>query len=184
MWPPRCRHRKPVASVGGPGGVRFMRKEHGAGSRERRETFATEDDCGARPMRCGRGRSWSERRARDSRLALEVGQAARPISTGQLRVLLRFHTQPINLVVFKGSLGAFRPGTPSLEAGFPLRCFQRLSVPYMATRLCHWRDNRRTRGTSTQVLSYYGQLLSSVLRPRQVGTKLSHDVLNPARVPL
>ena len=27
---------------------------------------------------------------------LEVGQASRPISTGQLRVLLRFHTQPIN----------------------------------------------------------------------------------------
>ena len=69
-------------------------------------------------------------------------------------------------------------------AGFPLRCFQRLSVPYIATRLCHWRDNRITRGTSNQVLSYYGQLHSSILRPRQIGTKLSHDVLNPARVPL
>ena len=75
-------------------------------------------------------------------------------------------------------------GTPNLEPGFPLICFQRLSVPYMATRLCQWPDNRRTRGTSTQVLSYYGQRLSSVLRPRQIGTKLSHDVLNPARVPL
>src|SRR5262249_12723527 len=117
-------------------------------------------------------------------VALEVGQAARPISTGQLRRLLGFHTRPINVVVFDGSLGALRPGTPSLEAGFPLRCFQRLSVPYMATRLCFWRNNRSTRGTSTQVLSYYGQLLSSVLRPRQIGTKLSHDVLNPARVPL
>ena len=29
-----------------------------------------------------------------------------------------------------------------------------------------------------------GQLLSSILRPQQIGTKLSHDVLNPARVPL
>ena len=96
----------------------------------------------------------------------------------------RFHTRPINLVVYEGSLGALRPGIPSLEAGFPLRCFQRLSVPYMATRLCPWQDNRITRGTSTQVLSYYGQLLSSILRPRQIGTKLSHDVLNPARVPL
>ena len=75
-------------------------------------------------------------------------------------------------------------GTPNLEASFPLICFQRLSVPDMATRLCQWPDNRRTRGPFTQVLSYYGQLLSSVLRPRQIGTKLSHDVLNPARVPL
>ena len=112
------------------------------------------------------------------------GQAERPISTGKLRALQLVHPRPINLVVFEGSLGALRPGTPSLEAGFPLRCFQRLSVPYMATRLCPWQDNRNTRGTSTQVLSYYGQLLSSVLRPRQIGTKLSHDVLNPARVPL
>ena len=119
-------------------------------------------------------------------IALEIGQAARPISTSQLRgsVSRRFHTWPIDLVVYEGSLEVLRPGTPGLEAGFPLRCFQRLSVPYMATRLCPWQDNRHTRGTSTQVLSYYGQLLSSVLRPRQIGTKLSHDVLNPARVPL
>ncbi len=29
-----------------------------------------------------------------------------------------------------------------------------------------------------------GQLLSNILRPRRIGTELSHDVLNPARVPL
>ena len=114
----------------------------------------------------------------------ESNQAVRTISTSKLRTLLPFHTWPINLVVYEGSLGVLRLGTPSLEADFPLRCFQRLSVPYMATRLCPWQDNRNTRGTSTQVLSYYGQLLSSILRPRQIGTKLSHDVLNPARVPL
>jgi hypothetical protein len=89
-------------------------------------------------------------------IALEVGQAARPISTGQLRdsVSRRFHTRPINLVVYEGSLEALRPGTPNLEAGFPLRCFQRLSVPDMATRLYPWQDNRITRGLSTLVLSY------------------------------
>ena len=108
----------------------------------------------------------------------------RAISTGKLNALPRLHIRPINLVVYKGPLGTLRSGIPSLEAGFPLRCFQRLSVPYMATRLCPWQDNRSTRGTSTQVLSYYGQLLSSVLRPRQIGTELSHDVLNPAHVPL
>jgi hypothetical protein len=43
---------------------------------------------------------------------------------------------------------------PGFEVGFPLRCLQRLSRPYLATRLCRWRDNRSTRGTSTPVLSY------------------------------
>ena len=45
-------------------------------------------------------------------------------------------------------------GTSHLGVGFPLRCFQRLSRPYIATRQCHWHDNRNTRGTSTPVLSY------------------------------
>jgi hypothetical protein len=34
----------------------------------------------------------------------ELGQAARPISTGKLRALQRFHTRPINLVVCEGPL--------------------------------------------------------------------------------
>ena len=45
-------------------------------------------------------------------------------------------------------------GKSHLEASFPLRCFQRLSFPNLATRRCHWRDNRYTRGSSTPVLSY------------------------------
>ncbi len=45
-------------------------------------------------------------------------------------------------------------GNSSFEVGFTLRCFQRLSRPYIATRRCRWRDNRYTRGTSTPVLSY------------------------------
>ena len=73
---------------------------------------------------------------------------------------------------------------PNLGAGFPLRCFQRLSLPHIATLLCRWRDNRFTRGVSIPVLSYEGQALSMLLRPQKIGTKLSHDVLNPARVPL
>ena len=45
-------------------------------------------------------------------------------------------------------------GKSHLKASFPLRCFQRLSLPNLATRQCHWRDNRYTRGSSTPVLSY------------------------------
>ena len=50
--------------------------------------------------------------------------------------------------------GARGPGKTHLETSFPLRCFQRLSLPHIATRRCHWRDNRYTRGASTPVLSY------------------------------
>src|SRR5262245_16006594 len=82
------------------------------------------------------------------------GQVSRSISTGQLNALLHFHTQPINVVVSDGPSGALRPVRSHLGAGFPLRCLQRLSLPYLATRLCHWRDNRYTRGTFTPVLSY------------------------------
>ena len=52
------------------------------------------------------------------------------------------------------SLVLRRDGIINLEAGFPLRCFQWLSLPDMASRRCHWRDNRYTRGPSILVLSY------------------------------
>ena len=50
--------------------------------------------------------------------------------------------------------GGQASGKTHLQASFPLRCFQRLSLPHVATRQCHWRDNRYTRGASTPVLSY------------------------------
>ena len=103
----------------------------------------------------------------------------RAISTGQLRGLPRFHLRPIDVVVFHGSRA--RPG---FEEGFPLRCVQRLSRPHLATRRCGWRHNRYTRGASLPVLSYWGERLASLEHPRQIGTELSHDVLNPAHVPL
>ena len=76
-------------------------------------------------------------------------QADRGISTGQLHALPRFHIRPIDVVVYHGSRA--RPG---FEGGFPLRCFQRLSPPHLATRRCGWRHNRSTRGASIPVLSY------------------------------
>ena len=80
--------------------------------------------------------------------------------------------------------GLKAPGRSYLGRGFKLRCFQRLSRPNVATGQCHWHDNPNTRGSSIPVLSYQEQLSSNLQRPRQIGTELSHDVLNPARVPL
>ncbi|TEX44526.1 MAG: hypothetical protein CFR70_13735 [Rhodocyclaceae bacterium] len=45
-------------------------------------------------------------------------------------------------------------GISHLKASFTLRCFQRLSLPNIATRRYDWRHNRYTRGSSTPVLSY------------------------------
>ena len=76
----------------------------------------------------------------------------RPVSTGQLHTLLHFHFRPIDQVVYLGSYHYC--GKSHLEVGFTLRCFQRLSLPDLATQLCHWRDNWYTIGLSIPVLSY------------------------------
>ena len=84
---------------------------------------------------------------------LEEKQAARAISIGQLNVSLRLHLRPIDRIVYPGPSG-LATGSTYLKAGFPLRCFQRLSLPHIATLLCRWHDNRSTSGVSIPVLSY------------------------------
>ena len=61
----------------------------------------------------------------------ESGQANRQISTGQLNTLLHLHFRPINLVVFE-----VPRGISGFGGGFTLICFQRLSVPNIATLRC------------------------------------------------
>ena len=51
-------------------------------------------------------------------------------------------------------LTLFQDGRSYLKGGFTLRCFQRLSRPYIAARQCRWHDNRYTIGMSIPVLSY------------------------------
>ena len=71
------------------------------------------------------------------------------ISTAQLNVLLRVHLPPIDLVIFQDP-----QWKTHLVVGFALRCFQRLSLPDIATLRCNWRHNRYTSGQSNSVLSY------------------------------
>ena len=78
----------------------------------------------------------------------------RPISTGLLHTLLCFQIRPINLVVYQGSYSLKGDGRAHLEAGFPLRCLQRLSDPRVAKLRCPWQDNSYTRGAFIPVLSY------------------------------
>ena len=45
-------------------------------------------------------------------------------------------------------------GIRYLEGGFALRCFQRLSLPDLATQRCSWQNNWDTSGRFIPVLSY------------------------------
>ena len=78
--------------------------------------------------------------------------SVRPISIGQLNMLPCLHLRPINVIVSHGSYHFWRRSI--LVGGFALRCFQRLSRPYVATQLCPWQNNWCTRGMSIPVLSY------------------------------
>ncbi len=76
----------------------------------------------------------------------------RPISTGPLNTSPCLHSRPINLIISKGSYSC--DGKSHLKGGFTLRCFQRLSLPHVATQLWPWQANWCTSGTSIPVLSY------------------------------
>ena len=78
-----------------------------------------------------------------------MAQVVRAISTTRLRTLQYLHLWPINVVVSHDPLKKSH-----LAASFALICFQRLSLPDIATRQCPWRDNRYTSGRSDPVLSY------------------------------
>ena len=84
---------------------------------------------------------------------LPFRSSPRLISTGQLHTLLCFHPRPINDVVYIEPY-SIKDERSYLRVSFTLRCFQRLSLPDVATQLCPWQDNWCTRGLSIPVLSY------------------------------
>ena len=93
--------------------------------------------------------SGRKRRGTEPINSRHYGQVERPISTSQLKALQPLHLSPINVVVYHGS-----SGRSHLGVGFPLICFQRLSVTDLATQRCPWQDNWYTRGQRIPVLSY------------------------------
>ena len=81
-------------------------------------------------------------------------QTSRAISTARLKRSRAVHLRPINLVVSQGPLGSLRSRNVHLGTGFPLRCFQRLSLRDIATGRCPWRNSPYTGGHYDSVLSY------------------------------
>ena len=107
-------------------------------------------------------RPHDSRKACESCVASDIAQwtrsffvvSPRPISTSHLHTLLCFQFWPINPMVCGGPYPLEGGEKPHLGTGFPLRCFQRLSLPNVANQQCPWRDNWHTRGSSVPVLSY------------------------------
>jgi hypothetical protein len=87
------------------------------------------------------------------KVVVRVKTSPRPISTGRLRALLP-STSGLSTQCSAGGLTRLPGEKPHLEACFPLRCFQRLSLPNVANQQCSWRNNWHTRGSSIPVLSY------------------------------
>ena len=69
------------------------------------------------------------------------------ISTTRLNALRHLHLWPINPVIFRESMSSH------LGVSFALICFQRLSIPNLATQRCSWQNNWYTRGWFIPVLS-------------------------------
>src|SRR5829696_2939627 len=114
-----------------------------------------------RPRRRGLGGGWPvSREPHSGRVASSQGVCGGEVvgllvpvsSTGRWSPLPRPAYLPSGLA---GSLSSLEGSwKPHLEAGFPLRCFQRLSLPNVANQPCSWRNNWHTRGSSVPVLSY------------------------------
>jgi hypothetical protein len=67
---------------------------------------------------------------------------------------LLLYTSGLSTQCSAGGLTRLPGGKPHLETCFPLRCFQRLSLPNVANQPCSWQNNWHTRGSSIPVLSY------------------------------
>ena len=113
------------------------------------------------------------------RLHFSFSGTSRAISTARLNGSPRLHLRPIDVVVCDGPLMR-----SNLGDGFVLRCFQHLSRPDAATRRCPSAGQPVHRRSVRHGPLVLVPVLRKSPRPQQIETELSHDVLNPARVPL
>jgi hypothetical protein len=69
-------------------------------------------------------------------------------------------------------------------AGFALRCIQRFALPTVATQPAGRPTTAPPAGRPARSSRTRASPTQSPMRPHRIETELSHDVLNPARVPL
>jgi hypothetical protein len=181
--PRRRPRRRPIVPPGRPGSIVGAGAFHGRvrdGNGWGRPAPATGADCGPWGRRVGRGRGRSGRPGAGPRGGGEpLGHWDR--SAARVAALARAAHRPPGLggaLLPRGQGGSISGRASRLDA---VSAYHGRTT---ATRLCPWRDNRCTGGPSAPVLSYWGRAPSIPRRPRRIETELSHDVLNPARVPL
>src|SRR3546814_18604014 len=94
-------------------------------------------------------------------------------------MLPHLYLQPIYVIVFD-----VPQEKPHLVASFALRCFQRISLPDVATQPCTCHDNWYPSGRSTPLLPSYGQVHSRYLRSTTLASQLARNVPQHTHAPL
>ena len=97
----------------------------------------------------------------------------KPIELLVLVSFMHYCTSTSNLSTWWSSTTLM--GKSSIQVGFPLRCFQRLSRPYIATQRCSWRNNWYTRGANSfhdRVRDGIGCLSVAIITRKSLVTKL------------
>ena len=125
-----------------------VRNENGCGPSDEALAHNTEMNLILRQPKNDTKRNSIENKSRLSQPL--TGLFCRHISTPRLNALLHLHLVPINVVISHESITI-----PHLGVGFPLRCFQRLSFPDIATGRCSWRNSPQTSGQFIPVLSSF-----------------------------
>ena len=115
-----------------------------------------------RSANCIRG-SWIFEEIRAPFVAADLARRGRRDEHGRMRTIKPIgRLVPVSFTGYPASTSGLSTwssstaliGNTRFQVGFPLRCLQRLSRPYIATLHCGWRHNRSTRGMSIPVLSY------------------------------
>ena len=87
-------------------------------------------------------------------------------------------------VIFPGPYQSQNCEKARLAVGFPLRCIQRFPLPTIATRPAGRPTTAPPAGRPARSSRTRASPAQPSKRPHRIETELSHDVLNPARVPL
>ncbi len=101
------------------------------------------------------------------------------VSTPRLNALLHLHLEPIKPVIYWRTHGFL-----ILRYASHLRCFQCLSSRNIATRRCSFGTTGTPGIPSSRSSRTKEESFQESRRLHWIESELSHDVLNPARVPL
>jgi hypothetical protein len=94
------------------------------------------------------------------------------------------HGAPVLTAHLAARLPTSRGEVTRLVAGFALRCIQRFALPTVATQAASRLTPAPPAGRPARSSRTRASPTQSPNRPHRIETELSHDVLNPARVPL